>query len=960
MINNGVIKINGGEAGQDIAAGNENVQAINYGLISSEVKGQIIKSGAKENNKLENYGIITSNGIGQEVSKAGNSSYNYGLIKSNNTAINVTNKAEGYNYGVVITDSNAFSNNVTNKGIVITNKDINFGNTIWAQTGAVVDSSYNLRNVEYVQEFENGAIIDDNIFVESGKSVGYVKDKNVQIDNLTGKTIGAVVTKDSNINSPVFTYTESSEDGLFLNDTVLTGYFEKNGTLLDVGGNKLVLGGESKITAVKSDLDLDVVAVKVGEGGSLTLSGNADINGVIEGVKDSDIDFVNYKKQFALNNSGLTEIKNLAEDISYVNYTNTTFTSGTTKGLQTDFTHTSEGLINRIVINDGVTLEKADGEDWAFKDTTQNRDGFETVKTEVTFKNINNSLKGDIVFGEGENSLIVDNTLKIQDKENPDSVPENFDYKIDLGKGNDDKFVVNYNQNLKDENGYNTFNYNVTNAETVELSGGNWKVGTGSIKFDDMVKAGENHNATLKMTNGAIFDITLSGVNGGSDLANAIKESGLIDKNNTDLVLSTDETSKIRYEISEKGLDFAQLSTEEYSISSDANVVAPIFNVSSDGKNGVNISVKTAQEAGVGGYKPIYDAIIKELSSDVANKAVIDRINSMDDTDDIIGLVANTDTAAQAYYTAGTVVTKNITDSYISAVEEFGKKANKGEWIATAKYINSDTEFDVGSKVKGYDGDINSAVGIIEYGVTDNTSYGAVFGGGKTEIDINGGGSLEGDNFYLGTYVKHRTENKIDIIGNIGVIKSDLDSELTQEFKFTSGDINLNGKSNVDGTADSNAITASIMAKKNYYVTDTVRFEPLASLRYTLIKQDTAENKDMGFEIQEQDASVFEATFGLNTVKEIRLERGMLELNAGAKYTFAGTSEDEDVRYNLYSSQDLSLTLDGAELGDEKGTAFVGFDYEHENGVGFNGKYEMMWSDSGDDSRITAGVYYRF
>ena len=958
IINNGIIKVNGGGSGQDLATGSKNMEVINYGLISSGGNGQLVKAQQTENNKIENYGIIISNGVGQNISGGiGNTSYNYGLIKSNGTGINIATGGNGYNYGVVVTNGALFSNNVINKGIGITDNNIDFSKSTWAQTGVIVDSLYNLRNIDYVHEFNNEAVIDDNAFIESGKNIGYIKDKSIQIDNLTGKTIGAVVTKDSSIETPIFTYTGVSKDGLFLNDTTLTGYFEKEGTLLDVGKNKLILGGETKITAVKSDLDLNVVAIKVGEGGSLTLSGNADVNGVIEGLEDSDIDFVNYKKQFALNNSGLTEVKNLEEDIAYVNYTNTTFASGTTKGLQTDFTHTSEGLINRIVIKNDVVLEKVDGESWAFKDVTQDREGFEKVKTEVIFENLSKSLEGDIIFGEGENTLIVNNSLRTQTEESFGDVPESFDYEIDLGVGNDDKFIVNYNSSFGES--YNTFNYNVTNAETVELSGGIWKVGEGGIKFTGNTKADEIHNATLKITNGAIFDITLSGVSGGSDLANAIEE-GFIDKNNTDLVLSTDETSKIRYKISENGLDFNQLSTDNYSISTDANVVAPIFNVSSDGKNGVNISVKTAQEAGVASYKPIYDAIIKELSSDIKNKDVIDKINNMDSKNDIVDFISNTDIAAQAYYTAGTIVTKNITDSYVSAVEDFGKKANKGEWITTAKYINSNTEFDGGNKVKGYDGDINSAVGIIEYGITDNTSYGTVFGGGKTNIDINGGGSLEGDNFYLGAYVKHKTENNIDIVGNIGIIKSDLDSKLTQEFKFTSGNINLNGKSNVDGTADSSAITASVMAKKNYYVTDTVRLEPLTSLRYTLIKQDTAENKDMGFSIQKQDASVFEATVGLNTVKELRLEKGLLELNAGVKYTFAGTSEDEDVRYNLYSSQDLSLTLEGAELGDNKGTAFIGIGYEHENGIGFNGKYEMIWSDSGDDSRFTAGLSYRF
>lgn len=602
---------------------------------------------------------------------------------------------------------------------------------------------------------------------------------------------------------------------------------------------------------------------------------------------------------------------------------------------------TSEGKENTITIAENFIVGDESG-DYKTNDVIVDN-SVEGMKVNYVIENLDN-IYGNIKLGDGENTLTVSNNEEY-----------NYDGEINLGIGDNDTFIAKATGS-----DINKFNFHITNAENVELNGGKWKIGDGTLDFTNVSSSNSraSRELDLKMTGNSTFYITLNSERGGSDLSNAV-ERGLITRD-VDLVLSTDEESKIKYQISENGLDFNQLSTDNYSISTDANVVAPIFNVSSDGKNGVSMTVKTADEVGVSNYKPIYDAIVNGLSADIANENVIDKINGMNETGEVANFVKNISTGAQAYYTAGTIVTKNITDSYVSAVEDFGKKANKGEWITTAKYINSNTEFDGGNKVKGYDGDINSAVGIIEYGITDNTSYGAVFGGGKTNIDINGGGSLEGDNFYLGAYVKHKTENNIDIVGNIGIIKSDLDSKLTQEFKFTSGNINLNGKSNVDGTADSSAITASVMAKKNYYVTDTVRLEPLTSLRYTLIKQDTAENKDMGFSIQKQDASVFEATVGLNTVKELRLEKGLLELNAGVKYTFAGTSEDEDVRYNLYSSQDLSLTLEGAELGDNKGTAFIGIGYEHENGIGFNGKYEMIWSDSGDDSRFTAGLSYRF
>ena len=369
------------------------------------------------------------------------------------------------------------------------------------------------------------------------------------------------------------------------------------------------------------------------------------------------------------------------------------------------------------------------------------------------------------------------------------------------------------------------------------------------------------------------------------------------------------------------------------------------------------MSVKTAEEAGVGEYKPIYDAFVGAVTNGNAEKDVIDKINSMTSNEDIGKLINNTNVAATAYYTAGTVVTKNIIDSYSSAVENFGRRAEKGEWIAEGKFINSDTEFDGGSKVRGYEGDINSAVAMVEYGVSDTTSYGVAFGGGDTEVDINGGGKLDGDNYYVGAYMKHRTTNGVDVVANVGFVKSDLDSKLSNDFKLTQGKVDISGSSLVDGTADSNALAVSLRGRQDFQVTDSIKLQPNLGARVTMISQDEASNPDMGFEVKAQDIFVVEGIVGFDVAKEFALADGKVELRAGVEYTALSSNQDHDAEYTLYGSK---IELEDSELASTVGNAHVGVNYEHENGVGFNGKYEMMWSDSGDDSRITAGISYRF
>ena len=205
--------------------------------------------------------------------------------------------------------------------------------------------------------------------------------------------------------------------------------------------------------------------------------------------------------------------------------------------------------------------------------------------------------------------------------------------------------------------------------------------------------------------------------------------------------------------------------------------------------------------------------------------------------------------------------------------------------------------------------------------------------------------------------MKHRTANDVDVIANVGIIKSDLDSKLSNNFKLIQGKVNISGSSLVDGTADSDALAISLRGRKDFRVTDSVKLQPNLGARLLLINQDKAANPDMGFEVKAQDVFVVEGVAGLDVAKEFAFADGMLELKAGVEYTASSSNQDHDAEYTLYGSK---IELEDSEIASTVGNAHVGFDYEHESGVGFNGKYEMIWSDTGDDSRVTAGVSYRF
>ena len=958
IINNYGIIANAGNNGMHIKSG----VATNYGIIMNGGDNGLFVKGKDAIGY--NYGIIANKGKNIAYVDSG-TFYNYGVIKNTNndgTAIYIvhvslaTDKIDGTakNYGVIINEKGTlFHGKVDNYGIIILkdqNADIGKENN----NGIVLGDDYKLakKYKDDVKEFHKGDTIKDfggeNNF--EGVSRGYVFNETVNIDNTENKVIGAVVSDNSKLdNGVVFKYDNSKENELFLYNTVITGYFEQDGTLLDVGTGNLTLSGDTNITAVKGDLSLDVTAVQLGENGKITIMDEAKINGIIKGGQNSEITFTQAKGTFDINSKDGKVAINIADGgtSKYQNYFNITLKSSSqdkegdkvqnnTVGEIELSTKNAGVLTNKLIIDSSVTVGKnTDG--LSIYDTNKTNTDAE-LELDITDMK---SITGNISLGVGKDTVIVNNT------DNADHSQK----EINLGAG-EDKFVVN---------GYtetNIFNYNVKNAETVELQGGtwgNWNEAKGTIGFTDTVKAGKQPK--LVLGNDTTMNITLDAAgNHGSDFANYVGDDL---KLSHAVITGTGNGSAVKYLIDEKGLDGSKLTTDKYSFGKGVEYKSAIFNVNTTEGKETSVTIKTASEMGLSGQdRIIYEAYLDQIKVGTANKDVINQINEMESSKEFAGLIKNTSVTGEAYYTAGSVVTMDIADTYLSAVEDFTKRAGKGEWLAQGKYINSDTEFDGGSKVKGYDGDVTGTVGMIEYGFTDNTSYGAVFGMGDSKMDIDGGGKLDGDNTYAGLYMKHRTQNGIELVANLGYVENDMDSVLRNDFKFNNKEISSNGKTFEKGTADSSAVILSVKGKKDYRITDTVKVQPILGARATFINQEEAENPEMHFTIKEQDIIVIEGTAGMGIAKEFALPQGKLELNAGVEYTFAATSSTNDAEYTLFDK--TTVKLEDVDTAENTGTAFAGFDYEHESGVGFNGKYEMMWSDKGDDSRVTAGISYRF
>ena len=483
----------------------------------------------------------------------------------------------------------------------------------------------------------------------------------------------------------------------------------------------------------------------------------------------------------------------------------------------------------------------------------------------------------------------------------------------------------------------NEFDETVETEGELSLVNGDWTKGQGSItlKGDNAVVNvdGGNGNLAGYIHNAGIGDTKTAENKAETTLDGMIEGTGKVNVN------------KIRFELG--NLDINDLN-DTFVIEGNKNIeienalnkieVSGIFNKKTDGNGNLILSLKSAEEMGI--YDPEKQKEYEELVKNFKDTKEFYNLVNKGDAEAIREHLEVVDAVMELLGTAGVKITRDISGTFTDAVIEFDKKADKGQWLTNAKYIGSDMEYDGTKNINGYDSDINSMVAMAEYGVTENTSLGFALGGGDTEVDLktlNGKStSFDGENYYAGAYVKH-SMNGFDMTGSIGYTISNLDVK--------------NG-----GSADSEAVTLAGYIKRDIKLTDSVKLEPNLSFTYDYIMQDEADMGE-GMTIDDGSSHIFEAGAGMNIVKEFALEKGTLELRTGAKYYLTNIERNEDVTGKFYNAD---VNLGSPEIDDNKGEVNIGFDYENISGFGVNGKYEMMWSDSGDDSRITAGISYRF
>ncbi|WP_339007690.1 autotransporter outer membrane beta-barrel domain-containing protein [Fusobacterium varium] len=233
--------------------------------------------------------------------------------------------------------------------------------------------------------------------------------------------------------------------------------------------------------------------------------------------------------------------------------------------------------------------------------------------------------------------------------------------------------------------------------------------------------------------------------------------------------------------------------------------------------------------------------------------------------------------------------------------------------------------YDIGSSDIDADTKITGAYMLGEYGVSDTLTSGVVIGGNKLKSDLSNGSKVDGSALYLGAYAKKYIGNLKVTVG-AGFQYGDYDADRLAVNNAASSI----GIPVIKYSDNYNDMTYDIYLNGRYShsIGDNLFLEPYATLSYTYIDQDGADEGNQTLAI-ETDSKSFDYTvgkIGVDLKKVIPHEKGKSTLSAGVSYTKILDGADEEFitgRFKGGSNFDILVA------------------HKNEHSIGLNAKYAL-------------------
>ena len=288
-------------------------------------------------------------------------------------------------------------------------------------------------------------------------------------------------------------------------------------------------------------------------------------------------------------------------------------------------------------------------------------------------------------------------------------------------------------------------------------------------------------------------------------------------------------------------------------------------------------------------------------------------------------------------YSYSSELSRKSTGMFRDIVTDNQFKADAGKWMIYGglTHVDGGTKdtyygrnsyiYDIGSSDIDADTKITGAYILGEYGVSDTLTSGIVIGGNRMKSDLSNSSKLEGNAMYLGAFTKKYIGN-LKVTAGAGFQYGDYDADRLAVNKVASD----SAESVIKYSDNYNDMTYDIYLNGRYshQVGDNLFFEPYATLSYTYIDQDGANegNKTLAIETDSKSFDYTVGKVGVDLKKVIPHEKGKSTVSAGVSYTKILDGADEEYitgRFKGGSDFDILVA------------------HKNEHSIGLNAKYAL-------------------
>lgn len=874
--------------------------SLNQGFISKDnVIVNNTSYGVLEKDDLSNYTWYNNSNIDDQI-KIDSSFMNINFLLENNGVIyDKITDAELDNYfnlgnGIFLVDTSI--EYLKNNGIIFGERQ-----GIYLQRNAIIKNlenngmiGLNSKNGIYLQgsQLEN--------FVNKGILSGYGANYNgvgiyMSSSNIKSFINSGVIQGKSNNEGKSYTgngiYMSSSNIESFINLGIIQGKIGQNISEGYKAGNGIF----SNNNGVNSLKNLGIVAgdIKavyedtVYENIGLLIAGAGTNNVTINTGKGGEV-YINNSNKLIINTveatNGYIELKNEksidSEKINLIleNYEGYKLSNNNFKNLILNGYGTTLLLNDNFILSDSIINGGIDEKSPAIA-------GSINIDT-LTLKG-NSIINGNIDLGDGADNLIIANTVQI----NGELLGGNGGDTLTFNSGDTSTFALNEsNINIfNNVDGFETINIatNVTFFETSQVTGANnisiKKDGNLILRIDstnNYSNAFSNNTGTISSEGGKLL-LALNGIGEGETI-----NLGKINLDDTikgnEIGYSSDitlDTTSLLYTLARGEGNTIKVNTVENlpvlppieETPEEDDVTPPIEdnNTSNiDEYNNLNSIYQSIRDNNLvkefdvtddnklaGFYSYLHDIY---AGNPVAFSSALSKKSSSMFIDIVMNKDLTTDINKWSIYGGFTHIDGGTKDSY------YGKKDY------TYNIVNKD--IDVDSKISGM-----YALG--EYGLSNNSTFGIIFGGNQEQSKLNNGSKVDGDSFYLGTYTKKYLGN-LKLVAGLGYQYGDYKSD-----RVAIGYENIIDTKTYHSNYNDNTLSIYGQAKYSNKLAENLYLEPSVGIEYTYIDQnESSESGILGIETESKEFNYTTAKFGVDLRKDIPTSSAIHSLVAGVYY----------------------------------------------------------------------------